>query len=312
MSAVDERALSLADRLWIYQSERFPLLKTGVLLGAFTSASINVSAMLAGRPFPSIWVYAAAWLVVLIVFFQMRAADEWKDLGTDRRYRPGRPIPRGLISLRLIIALGLGLGPVAVVAAISVSPALVTLLLVVWLWFGLMTLEFFAPDWLKARPVVYLVSHMLIMPLIDLFVTGAEWLPAAGMPPAWLWLFLLLSFVNGCVIEIGRKLYAPVNERPGVETYTALWGINGAVVVWCACLLVSYGLLVVLGAILKAPVVVALAGGLGLAVALWGAQRFASEPTPKRQELVDTLAGLWVLVCYLTSGFLPIIVGGAP
>jgi hypothetical protein len=57
--------------------------------------------------------------------------------------------------------------------------------------------------WLKARPFLYLVSHMLIMPLIDLFVTATEWLTRAGSPPAGLWLFLLLSFANGCVLEIG-------------------------------------------------------------------------------------------------------------
>ena len=32
-----------------------------------------------------------------------------------------------------------------------------------------MTAEFFVPEWLKARPFLYLVSHMAIMPFIDLY-----------------------------------------------------------------------------------------------------------------------------------------------
>ena len=36
--------------------------------------------------------------VALIFFFQLRACDEVKDAEDDRRYRPERPIPRGLVS----------------------------------------------------------------------------------------------------------------------------------------------------------------------------------------------------------------------
>jgi hypothetical protein len=70
--------------------------------------------------------------------------------------------------------------------------------------------------------VLYLLSHMAIMPLIDLLLTGIEWLP--GRAASGLWMFLALSFVNGCVLEIGRKLWAPENEIAGVDTYSGLWG----------------------------------------------------------------------------------------
>ena len=110
-----------------------------------------------------------------------------------------------------------------------------------------MTVEFFVPDWLKARPILYLVSHMAIMPLLDLFVTGAEWLPASGRPASALVLFLALSFVNGCVLEIGRKIWAPDNEREGVETYSGLWGVQGASAVWIAMTGLSFLLLIGVG-----------------------------------------------------------------
>ena len=127
------------------------------------------------------------------------------------------------MTLRLIIGLGLATLPVAVVACWAIDARLLALLGIVWGWMLLMAFEFFVPAWLKARPFIYMVSHMLIMPAIDLLVTGFEWLPH-GAAPAGLALLLAFSFTNGCVLEIGRKLWAPENEREGVESYSALMG----------------------------------------------------------------------------------------
>ena len=88
--------------------ERFPLGQTALLLAVFSAASINVSAHLAGRPLPGIRTFARRlrwWRSIF--FFQLRACDEIKDREDDRRYRPERPIPRGLVSLRLIVGLAL-------------------------------------------------------------------------------------------------------------------------------------------------------------------------------------------------------------
>src|SRR5690606_19946705 len=97
----------------------------------------------------------------------------------------------------------------------------------VWAWMAVMTKEFFVPEALKRRPLLYLVSHMMVMPLIDLYATACDWGPAGveahdgfGLT---LGAFLLLSLVNGSAIEIARKSWAPEQEREGVETYSKLW-----------------------------------------------------------------------------------------
>lgn len=298
---------SLLQRLWIYQAERFPLFKTVLLLAAFSASSINVSALLAGRDLPGFATYAIAFLILLIVFFQMRACDEVKDAEDDRRYRPERPIPRGLVTQRLIVSIAAGLAPVAALTAVVLSPWLLVPLAAVWLWLALMTAEFGVPEWLKARPLLYLVSHMLIMPIIDFLVTGCEWLVRSGTPPASLWLFLLLSFVNGCILEIGRKLYAPANERPGVETYTALFGIRRATYAWLACLSIAMALLAAVGFALAAPVPVIVTCLVACLAASATAVRFLRAPTGANQKLVDAAAGLWVFACYIAAGFLPLL-----
>ncbi len=228
--------------LWTYQKERFPLFKTGPLLAMFSAASLSVSAELAGRPLPGWGAYLAGFIVALMLFFQLRVCDEYKDLEDDQRYRPDRPIPRGLVSLQLILSLGAASMPVAALAVWLWYPPAIWLLGLVWVWLAAMTFEFGVASWLKARPVLYLVSHMAIMPLIDLLLTGLEWVPG-GHAASGLWMFLALSFVNGCVLEIGRKLWAPENEIAGVETYSGLWRPQKAAFVWGLCICFSFALL---------------------------------------------------------------------
>jgi hypothetical protein len=307
MTPASEATFSVGSRLWIYQRERFPLLRTAPLVLVFTAASITLSAELAGRSLPGWPTYLIAFVICLSFFFQLRVCDEIKDLDDDRLYRPQRPIPRGLVDLRLIVRIGLAAMPVAIVLVAWLDLRLLWLLALVWLWLGLMTAEFFVPRWLKARPFVYLVSHMLIMPLIDLFVTACEWLPNGGVPAAGVWLFLTLSFLNGTVLEIGRKLYAPENEVQGVETYSALLGPTRAVVLWCAVVVAACALLIAVGVAAGVPGIVGLVGLLGLAACLAAGWSYLRVPSPAGQARLDAVSGLWVLVCYSAAGFAPLV-----
>ena len=299
--------MTLWQRLWIYQAERLPLKKTVPLLAVFSAASLCASAVLAGRPVPGPGAFAAAFVVALLLFFQMRACDEWKDAEDDRLYRPDRPIPRGLVSQRLILSLGAASLPVAAFAAWAWHPPVLWLLGLCWLWLAAMTVEFGVPSWLKARPVLYLVSHMAIMPLIDLVLTAMEWLPGGGAAPG-LVLFLALSFVNGCVLEIGRKLWAPEAEIAGVDSYSRLWGPQRAAAVWLGAVALATALLIAVGAATGIAGLAAVLGLAGLALCAVAAMAYARAPTPAAQRRMDTLSGLWVFFCYAVAGFLPVVV----
>ena len=231
-----------------------------------------------------------------------------QDREVDAKYRPERAIPRGLVSLRLIAGLGLGGAVVAVAAAWAWLPALVWLLALVWLWLAAMSAEFGAREWLRAHPIVYMVSHMAIMPLIDLLLTGIEWVPHGG-PAHGLWLFLALSFVNGCVLELGRKIWAPENERAGVESYSDIWGPRRAVAIWAVFVALAFGLLLGLGWILEVMLPLAIIGGVGFATCLWVMRGFRNAPTPKAEKRLDLISGLWVFLCYGSAGFTPLAFG---
>jgi 4-hydroxybenzoate polyprenyltransferase len=152
---------------------------------------------------------------------------------------------------------------------------------------------------------------MAIMPLIDLMLTGVEWLPG-GVPHPALALYLALSFVNGCVLEIGRKLWAPDSEREGVETYSALWGPAPAARVWTLCVAAAAALLALTGAALGIGWAASAVATAGVAAAAILARRYAAAPTKGAEKTLDLAAGLWVLVSYATLGFLPLVLGGGP
>jgi hypothetical protein len=111
------------------------------------------------------------------------------------------------------------------------------------------------------------------------------------------------------VLEIGRKIWAPDNERDGVESYSGLWGIASAVSVWMVLLGVSFGLLVSVGLATGHLFATALPGFLMVLGALWVGAAMRRAPDDTHQKWLDTVSGLWVFVCYTAAGFAPLIVG---
>src|SRR6218665_3289582 len=115
-------------------------------------------------------------------------ADEFKDAGDDARWRPYRPVPRGLVKLSELRILFIISAVLQAVMAFVLDAWLLVPLVIAWTYLALMSVEFFMRDWLKKRPVVYLLSHMGIMPLVDFFGTACEWMPSgAAMPKGLGW-----------------------------------------------------------------------------------------------------------------------------
>lgn len=294
-------------RWWVYQRERFPLLAHGPLILAFSASAVSYSALLRGPgQRPATVSVLIAFVVSLGSFFLLRVADEFKDAEEDARYRPYRPVPRGLVTLRELGWIGAGAAALQFALALQIGWTLVGLLAVTWIYFGLMSEEFFARKWLKARPVAYLFSHMLIMPLVDWFATGCDWVHAGErMPPGLFW-FLAASFCNGIVIELGRKIRAPAQEETGVETYSFLWGRRTAVLAWLSALAATLAcaLIAAHGIRFIAPLAVVLGTGW-LAGLVLGAS-FLRTVRTQRAKQIEIFSGVWTLALYLTLGVAPL------
>jgi len=58
------------------------------------------------RPLPAWYLVAAGFASSFLMFALLRIADEFKDAGDDARWRPYRPVPRGLVTLRQLAVAG--------------------------------------------------------------------------------------------------------------------------------------------------------------------------------------------------------------
>lgn len=198
-------------------------------------------------------------------------------------------------------------GAVAVLLNALLEPVLLLPLAAVALWATLMTREFFVRRWLRARPSAYLLTHMAIMPLIDAYTTGLDWLPAGRHPPAGVLWFLAVTFANGVLIEIGRKLRAPGDERTGVDTYTHVWGPRRAPLVWVGALAASAWLSVRASEHVGWSVgAVALFVVLALAASV-PALQFARRPLRGRALMVEHVSQAWPALTYVSLGVLPLL-----
>jgi 4-hydroxybenzoate polyprenyltransferase len=297
---------SAVRRWWIYQRERFPVVGHGPLIAAFSLSAVSFSALLRGRAAIEPTGALAAFGTSFLFFLQLRIADEFKDFDEDSRYRPYRPVPRGLVSLRELGVLGVLAALVQLGLALWLSWSLVLLLLVVWAYFALMSKEFFAGEWLRAHPIIYLLSHMMIMPLVDFYATACDWWPAGAGPPHGLEWFVAVSYCNGVVIEVGRKVRSPADEEAGVNTYSVLWGSRVAVAVWLGAMLLTAALaaLAAYQIAFLVPVVVLL--GVCLAAAAAVALHFLRGLAPKQGKHIEIISGVWTLLLYLSLGVVPL------
>lgn len=296
---------------WItYQRERFPLAAHAPLVAAFSASAVCYASLVRGGGVrPAAAALFVAFVTSLLFFLQLRVADEFKDFEEDSKYRPYRAVPRGLVTLTELAGVGIAAAVIQLVLALLLEPSIVWILAIAWAYLALMTREFFVAGWLKRHPVLYMTSHMMILPLVDLYATACDWWVAGlRQPPRGLFWFLVVSYFNGMVIEIGRKIRVPADEEHGVDTYSALWGRSRAVRAWLFVVLLTalaaWRAAAVIGTegpmVLLLAVLVALCVGAGV--------RVVNSETSGAGKAVETMAGLWTVLMYLGLGAVPVLV----
>jgi 4-hydroxybenzoate polyprenyltransferase len=294
---------------WIaYQRERFPVAAHAPLVAAFSASAVCFSSLVRGHvAAPSPAALGVAFVTSFLFFLQLRIADEFKDSADDAQFRPYRPVPRGLVTLRELGWIGVAAAALQLAVGLWLKPTIVWLLALAWLYLMLMTREFFAARWLRAHPIAYMASHMMILPLIDLYATACDW-RVAGLrwPPAGLYWFLVVSYLNGIVVEIGRKTRVPIDEERGVDTYSALWGVHGAVRAWMGAVLVTAL------AAWKASTRIGTQSAMLVLLAVLAitcgvcAFRFLRARASGGGRTLEVMSGVWTILMYLGLGAIPL------
>jgi 4-hydroxybenzoate polyprenyltransferase len=249
------------------------------------------------------WRDLPGFLALWSFFLMLRVADEHKDFAADAVAHPGRVLQRGLVTLRHLKVLG----AVALATQLAVSLWLdggtlgpvTKCWLVVMAWSALMTREFYRRAWLRARLVAYALSHMLVMPLVALWVATMGAPRAAASPTVWA--FAMLSFLAGLAFEIARKIRAPESEHPLADSYTQALGVPAATallfVVVIAAAAAALALTVLAAKVAGAGVLAALAAAIVLAG--WALASFRRRPTAAAAKRSEAAVGIAALTTHL-------------
>mgnify|MGYP003666823639 FL=1 len=303
-----ENNLPYLKRLCIYQKERFPIIITLIATLAFTFSAISYSRLSRGAEGFVAWdTYLIGCFAAFTLFFLVRVFDEFKDKEDDAINRKYLPVPRGLIKLKELRVLGIAIVVVQVAVITIFQTKMLYIYLVVLAFLCLMGVEFFVPKFLKPRQIIYITSHLFIFPLLDLYSSGLDWLLAGQQPHVGLVFFFIVSYLDGLLVEFGRKMRAPEDEEENVVSYTGMWGVKGAISVWVSTLFVT-----LIFAILAAQyagygkIAFIVLGSLAF-ITLIPAILFLKNPNKKTAKGMEHISGIWTVGMYLSLGGIPML-----
>ncbi|MCG8702168.1 MAG: UbiA family prenyltransferase [Bacteroidales bacterium] len=303
-----QNELSLVRRLYIYQNERFPVVAHGLLISAFTFSAISYSRICrGGNGFVRLGDYVIGVLLTVSLFLLVRIFDEFKDKEEDAKYRSYLPVPRGLISFKELNILAVAIVVFQCALLLVYQPNMFWLYGIVMLYLLLMRVEFFIPSYLKKHQILYITSHMVIIPLIDIYASGIDWLIGGAHPHWGLAFFFAVSYLNGLVLEFGRKIRAPQFEEEGVISYTSLYGTRKGT--WYYLVLMF---LTLLGACAASyyvgfGVIAFVILGILFVLCAFPAFLFIRRPGKKLSKQIEYFSALWTISMYLTLGAVPMI-----
>ena len=327
----------------IYLNERFPLGKNSFFVLIFTLSGyiytellynskiikpillkeINRASLLWDKEIdkvPIIWYkLLPLFIIIFMFFFQLRITDEFKDYEEDLKYRSYRPVQRGVISLKTLRKIGIATVIVQIILAHIINPKLIYFILLVWVYMFLMTKEFFIKNWLTEKILIYALSHVVIMIFITLVIVKGTGYILQDHFSETLYLLLekyeknifigliplfVLNYLNGIVLEIGRKTRRADEEEHGVQTYSKLWGRKKAVIILSLLFIIEY-FFVILG-LAHTYKEYFFFGGLTLLVILIVSIYFMIKFLKKdlSGKIVETVSGLWIIFSSMSLGLL--------
>ena len=320
----------------IYLNERFPLGKNSIFVLIFTLSGYIYTGLLYNSKIinqifskeikvPMPWHKIAALFIIIFMFFlQLRITDEFKDYEEDLKYRAYRPVQRGVVTLKALGKIVIANVIIQIILAYVIDFKIIYFMIIVWFYMFLMAKEFFIKEWLTKRILIYALSHVVIMIFITLVIVNAAQYIVLGETEnifkfvALQWYrhnidialipLFTLNYLNGIVLEIGRKTRRADEEEHGVQTYSKLWGKKKAAVILSLLFAVEY-FLVILGLSYTYEKYF-LFSGLVLLIILIISIYFMIKFLKKdlSGKIVESVSGLWIVFSSMGLGLLPYFV----
>jgi len=210
-----------------YQKERFPLAVFSVYIFCLTWATFffnkNLNTLLDKTV--NVGVFVVMFVVAIAQFLMARIVDEFKDYAEDAKYRPYRPVPRGLIKLKELRVLLFICAGIQITLTCIFNANGLKYLAIVWLFFLLMTKSFFIKKFIDKHILIEVLLDEIMLPLLILYLSSF-----VGLTFSNVWPLLAMVYFVSWIIEIARKMRCKEDEEKGVKTYTAVLGIPRATI----------------------------------------------------------------------------------
>lgn len=297
----------LLKRLSAWSQERFPAVNIFSAYLTYFLVAIVVRAFSGEQKYFDLLKDLSGGGIVALHFFLLRILDEHKDYKSDLINYPERILSKGLVTLSLLRKIGiyafvvqLGL----VVNFISQGNNIILPIALVYIWTGLMTVEFFCRQWLRSHFVVYSFLHLLMSPLL-------VYLCALIVKPEMnnilvVGLLMLMSFCGGLFYEIARKTKGP-EEETTEESFSKLFGYKKSVLAMIVITLVLLGAGIDLAQIMGFKSYwMYIAAILSLLLTLLQVQQFLKSPSKmmrKKNEGVGALVSMCAFSFPIIAGF---------
>lgn len=229
---------------YTYQKERFPVLIYGTyMLVVVLSVFFVTNYLKYQNDFSK---DKLQWLLIIpmfavafLQFLMIRIVDEFKDYEEDCKYRPYRPVPRGLVSLKELGVIFVICAIIQVIVSIVYSNYIP--LIAVWIFFFIMSKGYFIKKFISKHLLIEVALDEILMPLLIIYLIGfvdIKILQSSSL----IYVFLVLAYLIAWIVEIARKIRCKEDEEEGVRTYTAVLGIKKATILLWMLETIVFGL----------------------------------------------------------------------
>jgi len=241
------------------------------------------------------------WITVFCVLIILRILDEFKDIETDKRLFPTRPLPRGAVNLRDIRILSLILFITIVLINIYLTWVLfifAAMMLYIWASYK----WFFLKNIISENLILTLITHQPITLMVNLYIVSISFKSIGIIHLNGLIIISILAFFFPITAwETSRKIRSAGSETEYV-TYSKLIGPVKATLLPLLSLIVTLGLFLYLGIVLNFSPITLICLSLILMPILFFYIRFQIKPEKKYLQLkpvseISTI--LIMLICLI-------------
>lgn len=221
---------SFLKRYFAWSQERFPI--DNVISGIITYFVMSrIALFLTDQSLDFVLMDLLGAVAVIGHYYILRVFDEHKDFEIDCINHPERALQRGLIKLWHLDIMAAIFTVICVSFSLLISNNYLSLICygIVYIWSVLMAKEFFVGNWLEKRLTLYSFSHMLVSPLIIIWIFSTKW--QVPQFETYSIIVLVMALTSGFSYEITRKTRGPEEESETLDSYTKIYGIGGSVLI---------------------------------------------------------------------------------